>query len=172
MRSDPVRDELRPLAGRVREAVELAGTQIEVAKRLGISPTALKRYISGRAEPQAGVVASLASLAGVTIEWLLTGVGPKVLAESIAVSREQEAESYETATKERIRRRVAAACDAAGVEWLPDGPTEQALVADAAAIVSRFDPADQVKASQAISDALVLAIAFPRRRAMERLLRT
>lgn len=168
MRSDPVRDELRPLAGRVREAVELAGTQIEVAKRLGISPTALKRYISGRAEPQAGVVASLASLAGVTIEWLLTGVGPKVL----AVSREREAQSYEVAAKERIRRRVAAACDAAGVEWLPDGPTEQALVADAAAIVSRFDPADQVKASQAISDALVLAIAFPRRRAMERVLRT
>lgn len=63
------------MADRIRRCAEIVGSGNELARRSGISRRTLENYFKGR-EPQASQLASIAKAAGVTLDWLITGVEP------------------------------------------------------------------------------------------------
>ena len=46
------------------------------AKDIGVSPSALRKWLKGHAEPRRDTLVALARAAGVSVEWLATGEGP------------------------------------------------------------------------------------------------
>ncbi|KIT18080.1 helix-turn-helix domain-containing protein [Jannaschia aquimarina] len=63
------------LAG-AREAAGLS--QTELARRLGVKPSTMKRWEEDRAEPRANRVQMLSGLLNVSLVWLMTGEGQGV----------------------------------------------------------------------------------------------
>lgn len=65
---------------RLETAVGLAtdGNQSELARRLGVSRSAVNQWLSGQTEPTAANAVLLARLAGVRPEWLILGEEPKL----------------------------------------------------------------------------------------------
>lgn len=89
-----VRDDLLPIAARIREATKVIGTQVAAAKAAGVSPRQVRSYVSARSKPDADVLVRLADAAGFTLEWLVTGEGPK---------RRDEAAQLEAPFSEPVR---------------------------------------------------------------------
>lgn len=48
-------------------------SQAELAQKLGISPSAVGMYEQGRRQPSADILAAIANLFGVSIDYLITG---------------------------------------------------------------------------------------------------
>lgn len=70
----PPRD--HDFAARLKEA--LGGQSIRsFARGAGFAHTTLKQYLSGKSEPTRPRLVAIASAAGVAVEWLATGRGPK-----------------------------------------------------------------------------------------------
>lgn len=72
-----VRDasDLKSLTGRIRFAVGRM-PQAELARRIGISPQAVGKIMSGRTQHiRPDTLKNIANVTGYTIEWLTTGIG-------------------------------------------------------------------------------------------------
>ncbi len=67
---------------RLREAQKDSGLSLEVfARSLGVSKSALNRYISGKNEPRVSLVHLLREKFKVNPNWFITGSGPRYLEE-------------------------------------------------------------------------------------------
>ena len=66
--------ELENLAMRIRQCADNIGSGDELARRTGIPRRTLETYLTGAAEPKASRLAAIASVAGVSLDWLITGV--------------------------------------------------------------------------------------------------
>lgn len=67
------------LGDRLAAARQTAGlTQADLAARIGVSPDQVHDWENDRTEPRANRIAILAGLLGVSVTWLLTGVGDGV----------------------------------------------------------------------------------------------
>lgn len=53
--------------------IEKGWSQAELAKRIGVSPSAVGMYEQGRREPSLALLVCLAHVLGVTTDYLLTG---------------------------------------------------------------------------------------------------
>ena len=53
------------------------GRQTALAKTFGVSPNAARKWLLGDGMPELDMVVRIANWAGVTVTWLLQGVGPK-----------------------------------------------------------------------------------------------
>jgi transcriptional regulator with XRE-family HTH domain len=76
----PVPDHLDELGAsdrtlRFRKALEEAGSLLDVAERMGVHPSTLKRIRAGQV-PKLDDAVQLAEVTGVRLEWLATGKGP------------------------------------------------------------------------------------------------
>lgn len=72
-------DEYATLGDRLAAAREAAGfTHNELAQRLGVRSKTLRDWENDSTEPRANRVQMLAALLGVSLRWLLTGVGSDV----------------------------------------------------------------------------------------------
>ena len=69
--------DLRALGRRLRELRGFDLTQEEFAAELGVSQSQLSKYERGVAAPPADVLFSVKKRFRVSIDWLLTGEGPK-----------------------------------------------------------------------------------------------
>lgn len=70
---------LKKLAARIRVCAEIAGSGDDLARQTGIPRRTLETYLAGTAEPKAFRLAAIGKAAGVRLEWLATGDGPKDL---------------------------------------------------------------------------------------------
>ncbi|AVP97943.1 hypothetical protein C7S18_12350 [Ahniella affigens] len=61
---------LADVGARIGTAADLLGTRADAAKAIGVSASALQRYIKGDNEPPFTAIARLAALSGVSIAWL------------------------------------------------------------------------------------------------------
>lgn len=91
------------LGPRIATLRRMAGfTQSQLADRLGISPSAVGMYEQGRREPAGDLLIAMATLFGVSTDYLLTGAAgdnrQKVFAESVV-------ESMVTQSCHRLRSR-------------------------------------------------------------------
>lgn len=67
-------DQKKLIGARLRHSREHAGLQQNgVAKKIGVHPSTLNKYESGEREPNADILAQLAALYGVTLDYLITG---------------------------------------------------------------------------------------------------
>lgn len=62
---------------RLREIADDAGSMYSLAKKSGISSSGIRKYFTGSSEPTRAMLIKLACAAGVSIEWLVLGTGPK-----------------------------------------------------------------------------------------------
>ncbi|MEO8806608.1 MAG: hypothetical protein ABI433_11025 [Burkholderiaceae bacterium] len=53
------------------------GRQTKLGKQFQVSQQAARKWLDGRAYPETGTVISIANWAGVNVNWLLQGAGPK-----------------------------------------------------------------------------------------------
>lgn len=75
--SRPAKEELRPVAERLREVARSIGTQAEAAAVIGVSPRQMRLYLSAQSEPSVESLATLALASGTSLEWLLSGREPQ-----------------------------------------------------------------------------------------------
>ena len=82
-RTAPVAREYDPpaVAQRLREVVELMKvqaewTQTDFAKKVGIGASRISHYLSGTYYPTLETIARVAGRLGISLEWLVFGVGP------------------------------------------------------------------------------------------------
>lgn len=68
-------------AARLRVAVDGAGGNATVARRIGMPLSTIGRYLAGR-EMKASAMIALAQATGVRLEWLATGMGPRTAADA------------------------------------------------------------------------------------------
>lgn len=96
-------DRVPGFAQRVQEVLEAAGlNQSQAMHRLGVAFTTVTKWVNDRGEPRLVNLAPLAELGGVTIDWLVTGKGPKYA--SKALNEVDEAKRMERL--ERYRKAV------------------------------------------------------------------
>ncbi|MCP5142111.1 MAG: helix-turn-helix transcriptional regulator [Gammaproteobacteria bacterium] len=65
------------LGARIRTLAEILGGKKEMARVANVSEVQIYRYINEENTPSVNIVVTLAQAAGVSIEWLATGTGPK-----------------------------------------------------------------------------------------------
>lgn len=70
---------LKALGARIRICADIVGNGDELARRTGIPRRTLETYLAGTAEPKTFRLAAIGKAAGVRLEWLATGEGPKLL---------------------------------------------------------------------------------------------
>jgi len=72
-------EEAATFGDRLAAAREAAGmTQKDLAKRVGVKVTTLARWEEDQAEPRANRLQMLSGMLGVSLRWLLTGIGEGV----------------------------------------------------------------------------------------------
>lgn len=64
------------LADRVRSCAAIAGSGDALAEKAGIPRRTLENYLTGKSEPKATALYSIATAAGVTVDWLISGREP------------------------------------------------------------------------------------------------
>ncbi len=63
---------------RMREIIpDRWGAYADAARRFGVAQSTVRQYMTGAHAPPAWFLAHVAVVAGVSLEWLLLGVGPK-----------------------------------------------------------------------------------------------
>lgn len=67
--------EITSLSERLKKATELAGGAKSLSSLSGIPYTTLHGYTSGKTEPRASEIVSIATTSGIDVGWLLTGQG-------------------------------------------------------------------------------------------------
>jgi transcriptional regulator with XRE-family HTH domain len=68
---------LPTIGQRIKFALDAAKLkQKDLADRLGVNPTTVSGYITGKIDASVEVVRAVAEMAGVTLDWLITGEGP------------------------------------------------------------------------------------------------
>lgn len=67
--------EIETVGSRIKNASENCGGMRSLAEKSGIPYTTLHGYGSGKSEPRASDLVSIATATGVNLEWLLTGKG-------------------------------------------------------------------------------------------------
>ncbi|MBQ9761991.1 MAG: helix-turn-helix transcriptional regulator [Oscillospiraceae bacterium] len=80
---------------------ELGYSQAELARRLGVSPSAVGMYEQDRREPAAQILVSLAAVLGVSTDYLLTGCPGPTEEQSIVRILERRLDEAE----QRLHRR-------------------------------------------------------------------
>lgn len=70
------------LGTRIRKLADILGGKKEMARVANVSEVQIYRYINEENTPSVSIVVTLARAAGVSIEWLATGVGPMAPAPS------------------------------------------------------------------------------------------
>lgn len=60
---------------RIRKVVEIVGTINSFSKKVGASPTSVKRWIDGKSDPSRSNLINIADASGVSLSWLATGEG-------------------------------------------------------------------------------------------------
>lgn len=66
------------IVSRMRECVKMVGNGAELARRLGVSRSTLENWLTGKTEPKASKLVEMADMAGVRVEWLVSGRGAMV----------------------------------------------------------------------------------------------
>lgn len=164
----PVRDELLPLAERIREAVSVIGTQLEAANTTGVSPRQMRAYVSARSKPDAQVLSALAASAGFAVEWMISGAGPKLLSDSIGAAREADRGPPDDDVSRHVRARLLSACETAGVDFEAGDPDVERLVVATTELVLAFAPEQRVHVAYAVASAAHLSVLFTRQQALKK----
>ncbi|WP_303908670.1 helix-turn-helix domain-containing protein [Thiohalomonas denitrificans] len=73
---DPIR--LEGIGSRIAAAADALGSRKNASAVARISSDTLRRWIAGEVSPSFDAIARLAVAAGVSLDWLATGIGPKV----------------------------------------------------------------------------------------------
>jgi phage repressor protein C with HTH and peptisase S24 domain len=66
------------------------GSVADLAKAVGVSDNAIYKWVSGRGQPGMSSLVNLAKAAGVSVEWLATGLGPSKVSQEPRESDEPE----------------------------------------------------------------------------------
>jgi transcriptional regulator with XRE-family HTH domain len=64
------------LAARMQQAIVLAKNINQLATKSGVDAGTIKKYASGKRDPQRASLVAIADAVGVNVEWLATGRGP------------------------------------------------------------------------------------------------
>jgi phage repressor protein C with HTH and peptisase S24 domain len=67
---------------RLRKVVNFFNTNTEAAGHIGVSEKTIRRWLSGDAEPRRPALAKLASVAGVSYDWLVNDSGEMLMADA------------------------------------------------------------------------------------------
>lgn len=87
MNSELLQDEIDPgLTDRLRSCAEAVGSGDELSRLTGIPRRSLENYLSGKTVPKLKPLLAIAKTAGVSLDWLATGEGPKQRREAMAAS--------------------------------------------------------------------------------------
>ncbi len=79
------------LGPRIREAREAIGlSQLQLASRLGVKESTVKRWETDQVAPRANRLASLAGITGVSLSWLLIGHGVEPSTEEVAIAETRQ----------------------------------------------------------------------------------
>jgi phage repressor protein C with HTH and peptisase S24 domain len=73
---------------RVRKAAELAGGQLALSQKTGISARTINAYALGESEPSRSRLVAIADAAGVSAGWLVNGEGPMLTEENTPPQKE------------------------------------------------------------------------------------
>lgn len=73
------------------------------ARRCGFGESLLRKYLQG-SEPSATNLAKIADAAGVTVDWLATGRGPRTRAEAISSADQRDSASLDALAGRHARR--------------------------------------------------------------------
>lgn len=79
---------------RIREMAETIGTQEEAATVAMVSPRQLRLYISGTSEPPVDVLERLAFASGFSLDFVLTGKGPRISGTVSALATPAEGQDF------------------------------------------------------------------------------
>lgn len=91
------------LESRIKEARERLGwSQADLARRMHVAQPTVSGWEAGKKSPRVRILARLAGILGVSIEWLSTGRGEMLMTTIASPAREALASSYiETEEDER-----------------------------------------------------------------------
>lgn len=73
---DELSEASKAFVARLREIVNIFGSNLETARRIGVTETTIRRWLLG-AEPRKPALSKLAKAAGVSYEWLAHGKGER-----------------------------------------------------------------------------------------------
>lgn len=112
---------------RVQELLNEAGiNRSQAMRKLGTAYTTITKWVDGRNTPNVANIVPLAELAGVHIEWLITGKGPKY----VDPTRNQVSDAAERKRLDTYRR---------AVEKYLESPLAADISAKTAALLRVFD---------------------------------
>lgn len=114
------------LAARIKEVMG-DDSQVGFARRCGVSPTALRKYLEG-AEPSVNRLVSMAEAGGVTVEWLATGRQPKLRRDLVDALQAQaaRAEPVQALDRDRLAQAVRVVEESLQAAELPLPPDKRA----------------------------------------------
>lgn len=150
-----VEKEQASFADRMNEIVGPGRNAAAFGRKAGLSGAVILKYLDGRSDPSRARLIKIAEGAGVCVEWLATGQGPKYEAD-----REAEAVRNED-------QRGLDAIESMGAE--PNGYLDpEAVLAEAEFVIRAFDSfRDSLTPQQAAEAVIERARAFMREKAKE-----
>ncbi len=115
-------------AARLRLILQHWPSADRLARAVGVSPSAFRKWLKGEAEPSRERLVALADAAGVGIAWLASGEGPEPrlrdLRTSAALTPGQSSDGFNPSQFVVLPKRPEAAAAGAGTPPAPETPSE------------------------------------------------
>lgn len=129
----------RRLGERIKDAADRIGGLQKLAPLLSdVSRRTLSDYVSGKSEPKAGTLLEIVEATGVTIQWLVSGIGPVCVADLIREKRPV----IDEALLLEVKNMVAEEHAAAGIHLSADNTMRTAIENYNAMVLHAENPAD------------------------------
>ena len=129
----------RRLGERIKDAADRIGGLQKLAPLLSdVSRRTLSDYVSGKSEPKAGTLLEIVEATGVTIQWLVSGIGPVSVADLIREKRPV----IDEALLLEVKNMVAEENAAAGIHLTADNTMRTAIENYNAMVLHDENPGD------------------------------
>ena len=129
----------RRLGERIKDAADRIGGLQKLAPLLSdVSRRTLSDYVSGKSEPKAGTLLEIVEATGVTIQWLVSGIGPVSVADLIREKRPV----IDEALLLEVKNMVAEENAAAGIHLTADNTMRTAIENYNAMVLHAENPGD------------------------------
>lgn len=90
-------DDAEAFCSRIREVTDIIGNPNAAAKKAGVTPSSVARWLKGESDPSRTNLIRMAEAAGVNVAWLATGEGAKFKAETADSDHSAEKTASKTA---------------------------------------------------------------------------
>ena len=131
------RQENSGFAGRLREVIDAYGSASGLAKVIGRSEGAVRKWLRSESEPNVTDLRSVCEQTGTSIEWLVTGRGQRE-AQAVGV-RDTAAPPYQNTAREQLDVQLLEGILLAVQEELRNAGLELALVKQSMLVVTLYE---------------------------------